>query len=304
MKSSAAQSNFNDGKVLLCFTPLLLPLANGKKCWKNAKATPKNRVFFIHKDQMLENLVDKAIESIKKTNKLAYCIGNRSGLFTGDNFTLKYMINCTDLKDIEVASLTDFANLIDEIKQLNRPVAGFKLFINEQQVSTHAHGTSPDLKLMDSLHQEHGEDDDEESDQDDQENLTKKKVCMLLVVNTVREMLIFLTQNSGPTPKELSQNEDIARLTQMYACEDRSCKFTTCYLMPPDATHVHLTHLYLNTWAAAIVSINLIVLHLGADSRRELKKMVLTSNIHQILSSSIRLSMIPMTLPFSHAVIY
>jgi hypothetical protein len=169
-----------------------LPLANGKKCRKNAKATPENRVFFIHEDQMLKNLVNKAIESIKKTDKLTYCIGNRSGLFAGNNFTLKYAINHTDSKDIEVASLTDFANLIDEIKQLNHPAAGFKLFINEQKVSTHAHGTSPDLKLMDSLHQEHGEDDDEESDQDDQENLTKKKVCMLSVVNTVREMLIFL----------------------------------------------------------------------------------------------------------------
>ena len=265
MEKSAEPSNFNDGKgikVSLCFTPLLLPLTNGKKRRKNAKATPENRVFFVHEDQTLQNLVDRAIDSINKNDKLTYCVGNRSGLFAGDNFTLKYTINRSDSKDIQITNLMDFANLIDEIKQLNRPAAGFKLFMNERKVSIHTHSASADLKLnsMDSLHQEHGEDDDEDSDEDDQENPTKKKVCMLSVGGTARETLIFLTQNSGPTPEELSQNEDIARLTRMYACEDRSCKFTTCYPMPPDATHIHLTHLHLNTWAAAIVSINLLVL--------------------------------------------
>ncbi|KIM74431.1 hypothetical protein PILCRDRAFT_92599 [Piloderma croceum F 1598] len=228
-EKSAEPSNFNDGKgikVSLCFTPLLLPLTNGKKCRKNAKATPENRVFFLHEDQTLQNLVDRAIDSINKTDKLTYCVGNRSGLFAGDNFTLKYTINCSDSKDIQITNLMDFANLINEIKQLNPPAAGFKLFMND---------ASADLKLnsMDSLHQEHGEDDDEDSDEDDQENPTKKK-------------------NSGPTPEELSQNENIARLTRMYACKDWSCKFTTCYPMPPDVTHIHLTHLHLNTWAAAI----------------------------------------------------
>jgi hypothetical protein len=144
MESSADSelSNFNDGKgikVSLCFTPLLLPLANGEKRRKNAKATPENRVFFLHEDQTLQNLVDGAINSINKTDNLTYCIGNRSGIFAGDNFTLKYTINRTDSKDIQITNLTDFANLIDEIKQLNRPAAGFKLFINEKKVSTHTH---------------------------------------------------------------------------------------------------------------------------------------------------------------------
>jgi hypothetical protein len=112
--------------------------------------------------------------------------------------------------------------------------------------------------LTDSLHQEHGEDDDDETDEDDQENPTKKKVCILSVGSTSRQTLIFLMQNPGPTPEEINQNEDIARLIRKYTCEDRSCKFTTCYPVPPDAIHIHLTHLHLNTWAAAIVSIILL----------------------------------------------
>ena len=113
---------------------------------------------------------------------------------------------------------------------------------------------------MDSLHQEHSKDDDDETDEDNEENPTKKKVCMLSVGSTAWEMLIFLMHNPGPTPEEINQNKDIACLTQRYACKDQLCKFTTCYPMPPDAIHIHLTHLHLNMWAAAIVSIILLVL--------------------------------------------
>jgi hypothetical protein len=80
----------------------------------------------------------------------------------------------------------DFKNLIDEIKQLNRSTAGFKLFMHERKASIHTHSASADLKLnlMDLLHQEHGEDYNEDTDEDDQENPTKKKVCMLSVGGT------------------------------------------------------------------------------------------------------------------------
>jgi hypothetical protein len=55
--------------------------------------------------------------------------------------------------------------------------------------------------------------------------------------------------------EEIEQDEDIARLTRLYTCEDRSCTYAICYPAPPDGKHIHLTHLHLNTWAAAIVCI-------------------------------------------------
>ena len=35
---------------------------------------------------------------------------------------------------------------------------------------------------------------------------------------------------------------------------NQACKFMICYPMPPDSKHIHLTHLHLNTWVAAIIS--------------------------------------------------
>jgi hypothetical protein len=59
-------------------------------------------------------------------------------------------------------------------------------------------------------------------------------------------------QNAGPNTEELEQNENISCLTRLYACEDRSCIYMT-YRVNSDGKHTHLTHLHLNTWAAAIV---------------------------------------------------
>lgn len=66
-----------------------------------------------------------------------------------------------------------------------------------------------------------------------------------------------MCQNAGPTAEEVVQNENISRLTRLYGCEDRSCSYMTCR-PNPDGKHTHLTHLHLNTWAAAIVCYNLL----------------------------------------------
>jgi len=63
-------------------------------------------------------------------------------------------------------------------------------------------------------------------------------------------------QKTGPNAEEIEQNENIARLTRLYNCEDRSCSFTTCWPAPPDGNHIHLTHLHLNTWTAAMAGVN------------------------------------------------
>ncbi|KAG1906133.1 uncharacterized protein F5891DRAFT_975581 [Suillus fuscotomentosus] len=60
----------------------------------------------------------------------------------------------------------------------------------------------------------------------------------------------------GPTDEEMEQNEAIANLTCQYTCEDRACGFRICWPAPPEAKHVNLTLLHLNTWAAAMVGPN------------------------------------------------
>jgi Flp pilus assembly protein TadB len=59
-------------------------------------------------------------------------------------------------------------------------------------------------------------------------------------------------QNARPNTEELEQNENISCLTRLYACKDHSCTYMTCRVNS-DGKHTHLTHLHLNTWAAAIV---------------------------------------------------
>jgi len=118
----------------LCFIPLLPPLKVGEKQCRNAKSTPENHIFHIRKDHTLTNLIDTALELIDKTDTLCSGIGNRSGVFAPDNFTVKYTITRTDSKDILIESLDDHQQLIDEVKQLNRANSGFKLFITELKV--------------------------------------------------------------------------------------------------------------------------------------------------------------------------
>jgi len=53
---------------------------------------------------------------------------------------------------------------------------------------------------------------------------------------------------------ELEQTKIIKRLTTLHMCEDRKCTFSgPCWVDAADANHIHLTHLHLKTWAAAIV---------------------------------------------------
>jgi hypothetical protein len=63
-----------------------------------------------------------------------------------------------------------------------------------------------------------------------------------------------LEQNE-PSPEEEEQVQLIEKLQSAYRCEDRTCKYTTC-LISPSGDHVHLW-----TWAAAIVSQQLQILH-------------------------------------------
>ena len=132
-----SESFFNNGKrinVALTFIFLLPPPKTGEKRCKNTKATPQNCNFYIHEDQTLADLLNIAIDKIDKTDILCFEIGNRSSALCPENFDVHYSIKHTNSKDIPIKNEGAYKELIDEIKDLNRAAASFKLAITECKV--------------------------------------------------------------------------------------------------------------------------------------------------------------------------
>lgn len=86
----------------------------------------------------------------------------------------------------------------------------------------------------------HGVDSDIPSGAEDEDGPVKKKA-------------------KGPSAEEVNQNKIIANLQTLYRCEDRKCSFDFCWLNGQTASHVHLTHLHLRTWSAALVCIDIVL---------------------------------------------
>jgi hypothetical protein len=125
----------NDGKgikVSLCFIPLLPATKPGHKRRKNAKAKPENRLFYMHEDSTLAELIDAAIKALDKVDYLGFTIGNRSGVLAPDNFSVKYSINRTSSKDIPLVGEAHFRELVDEVTKMKSPT--LKLEITEEKV--------------------------------------------------------------------------------------------------------------------------------------------------------------------------
>lgn len=62
-------------------------------------------------------------------------------------------------------------------------------------------------------------------------------------------------QVNPPSKEEIAQAKIIEELMRRHRCEDKQCSRTPCYITGPNANHVHLTHMLLRAWAAAIVFI-------------------------------------------------
>ncbi|KAH7919553.1 hypothetical protein BV22DRAFT_1199411 [Leucogyrophana mollusca] len=213
-------SEYNNGKgieVSVTFTPLPPPPAAGQKRRKNARARSVNRVLYIHETATLQTLLDTTFDNLGLGNKLAYGIGNRSGALSPHNFSITYSIQRTNYKDVTIVGIQDFDKIKEVVVEHRAPA--FKLTITEFKPEEDGEGA---------------ENDEEEADE---EEPARKKAA-------------------GPNAEEMEQNEIIKKLTQQYTCEDRTCTFRICYTAPPDAQHIHLTPLHLNTWASAMVGPN------------------------------------------------
>ena len=65
-------------------------------------------------------------------------------------------------------------------------------------------------------------------------------------------LCLLQTQNI-PSTEEVAQAQLIQELERRYRCEDKHCGKTPCFVAGPDAEHIHLTHMHLRIWVAAIV---------------------------------------------------
>ena len=61
-------------------------------------------------------------------------------------------------------------------------------------------------------------------------------------------------KTKGPSDEEVAQDKVIVNLQILYRCEDRKCSYDFCWLAGDNAAHIHLTHLHLRTWAAALAA--------------------------------------------------
>jgi hypothetical protein len=132
------ESVHNNGKgikVALRFTPLLPPPKAGTKRHKNAKAPVENCILWLHEEDNISHLLDAAIDSVGRADKLTYSIANRSGLVDSINFSIKYTIPHSNSKDIPLSYVSDFTRLVDEVSAMKN--VGFRLFIFEHKVRIH-----------------------------------------------------------------------------------------------------------------------------------------------------------------------
>jgi hypothetical protein len=214
-----------------------LPTA-GVKRRKNA-AGPKaiSKVLYIHEDMKFRDMLNKFVLTFDRQDFFDHMSFLR-GEIVRVPFELRYTIARTASKNIELQTIADYTVMLAEVIMKPRPA--IVMFILEIKVKVQLRTLYVTSRLLSTLYLQglHQGEGDEASEKDDDEaglgdGVAKKKV-------------------KGPSTEEAAQDKFIANLQVLYRCEDRKCSYDFCW---PDATHarhIHLTHLHLRTWAAAL----------------------------------------------------
>ncbi|KAF8958724.1 hypothetical protein BDZ97DRAFT_1915991 [Flammula alnicola] len=212
-------SLYNNGKgikMTLLFTPLIAPLEPGKKRRANAKPPVMTRIDHFHEDVPLRDFLIKALTSLKRED-LFEC----SWLFQGqelddaDSFSLSYTIPRRVTDQVVVVNEKDYKQMVEEAS--NKSPFEVKLYVVENKTGN-------------------GDDNSEEEAEHEEATGSRKK-----------------QKTSLPSKEETAQAKIIQELERRHRCEDRQCGKTPCYVAGANAEHIHLTHMHLRTWAAAIV---------------------------------------------------
>ncbi|KAJ7759078.1 hypothetical protein B0H16DRAFT_1313683, partial [Mycena metata] len=211
-------SEHNDGKGVKCvitFKPTLPPPAIGEKRRSNARADIVKCSTHFHENSSLSELFDAAITAIGAEARFLKFKIVAKALRTS-SFTAKYSVpGRSALKDMMLNTEDHFTEMIDEV--ITKPKAEVKLEIVE----------SPDNRASETA--VGGGEGEKETDS------RKGKKRQL-------------------PPEEETMAETIMQLKTAHHCSDRSCTSWTCFVGNPSATHIRLTPLHLQTWAAALVS--------------------------------------------------
>ncbi|KAF8970923.1 hypothetical protein BDZ97DRAFT_1901917 [Flammula alnicola] len=226
-QDSQSKSIHNDGKGIqlsVSFIGLLPPPKAGEKRRANAKPPVTTKVVYVHENSsFIQGLVKILWQSLQRKDLCQGGLDRHGNLRekTAAMFSLEYTIPRTQLKDIAMVSEDDWETFLEEAGK--KPSAQVKLTIKE--------------KLTPEAEAALKERAEESEDEDDGNSKSKKK-----------------KKKHVPTEEEINQDAIIKRLTEIHMCEDRKCTFAgPCWVDAENTAHIHLTHLHLRTWAAAIV---------------------------------------------------
>ncbi|KDR86168.1 hypothetical protein GALMADRAFT_51755 [Galerina marginata CBS 339.88] len=212
------ESPYNEGKGIQISASLhgLLPIAkSGEKRRANAKAPVTTKVLYLHeKTPFINGLLEIIGHNLKRKD---LCKGgvDRHGNLNGASLALFSLEYSIPRTQLKDVDLLSENDWETFLAEAGKkPSAQGKLVIREKPVTNQA----------------------EELDNEDENDKKKKK------------------KKHVPTAEEVEQDTIIKRLTEIHMCEDRKCTFTgPCWVDAENTAHIHLTHLHLRTWAAAIV---------------------------------------------------
>ncbi|KAJ7613762.1 hypothetical protein DFH06DRAFT_1369381 [Mycena polygramma] len=209
-------SIYNEGAGLQFTVEFSLVLDAKKAARKNAKRKVLKKSFYVHEDTHLSHMLTAAIAALGREDTLSFCWIPRRDEYTSTTFdidSMTYTIPKTAFKDMGLTCDKDYEILLKEATKKTVPET-IKIAIEELKSETA---------------------DDDESSEDEGRARGKKK-----------------HKTYEPSEEELEQNEIIKNLNAAWKCEDRRCKHFLCFPDRVSAKHVHITHLHLQTWSAAI----------------------------------------------------
>ncbi|KAJ6630940.1 hypothetical protein B0H10DRAFT_1773239 [Mycena sp. CBHHK59/15] len=153
-----------------------------------------------------------------------------SGNLRSTHFSVKWTVNRSVCKDMQLMMERHYDDLIEEATQKAKPEV--KLQIDE----TEADDASADRD---------GDDDEEAAGKS-----KKRKVCQ----SPGQISSVSCCDNRLQLSAEEEQMaETIVQLRSTHTCSDRSCTSQYCFLGNETGQHIRLTPIHFSTWAAAIV---------------------------------------------------
>lgn len=239
---------------MILFTPLVTPTDAGKKRRANAKPPVMTKIEYFHEDVPLRDFLTKILASLKRQDLFeSSWLFQGHELDRGDCFALSYTIPRRVTDQVVISDGKDYKEMVHEASsKLPHEV---KVYMVENQVCRLPSACTYCFPA-DYMMEIGGGDNDAREEEGDDEEVTgsrKKQKVRYFSTHIFTTNVLHTCQTNVPSKEETAQAKIIQELERRYCCEDKQCATTPCYVTGPNADHVHLTHMHLRTWAAAIV---------------------------------------------------